>query len=123
MAIRAWSSTAIYTKGMEVTENGVTYVANWWTEDNNPATNNGVIGTGEPWTIVAALPPASAPTTPSGVAASGTTSSATTLAPPPSGQYFSPYIDMGLTADSDLPSLVAGAGLKDVTLAFVQSSG
>ncbi|MBS0519092.1 MAG: fibronectin type III domain-containing protein [Proteobacteria bacterium] len=48
----AWSSTAVYTAGNEVTENGVTYIANWWTQGTDPATNNGATGTGQPWTIV-----------------------------------------------------------------------
>jgi chitodextrinase len=37
-----YSPTAIYTKGMTVEENGVLYVANWWTQGNDPAQNNGV---------------------------------------------------------------------------------
>jgi chitinase len=79
--IPAWSATAIYTAGMEAIEDGVLYVANWWTSGNNPASNNGVIGTGQPWTIVssnvktAEKPPAA----PTALAATATTSSSTTL--------------------------------------------
>jgi chitodextrinase len=80
----AWSSVAIYTAGMTVTQNGVTYVANWWTDGNDPASNNGVIGTGQPWTIVTTTtvtPPAVAkvvPTAPTALRlASDTTSTAT----------------------------------------------
>ena len=46
----AWSSTAVYTAGMTASESGITYVANWWTQGNNPATNSGGAGSGQPWT-------------------------------------------------------------------------
>src|SRR5262245_21165946 len=42
-----------YTAGMTVTENGVIYKANWWTQGADPAHNNGGLGTGQPWTILA----------------------------------------------------------------------
>jgi chitodextrinase len=45
-----WSASAIYTAGMTVTENGITYKANWWTQGNDPAQHNAVYG--EPWTAV-----------------------------------------------------------------------
>jgi chitinase len=74
-----YSSTAIYTKGMTVEENGVLYVANWWTQGNDPAHNNGVFGTGEPWTIVASASGTPVPSTPTQLAITLTTSSAVTL--------------------------------------------
>ena len=46
----AWSSTAVYTAGNQASENGTNYTANWWTQGNNPATNNGGTGSGQPWT-------------------------------------------------------------------------
>ena len=46
----AWSSTAVYTAGMQASESGINYTANWWTQGNNPATNNGGPGSGQPWT-------------------------------------------------------------------------
>jgi hypothetical protein len=46
----AWSSTAVYTAGNQASENGINYTANWWTQGNNPATNNGGSGSGQPWT-------------------------------------------------------------------------
>jgi chitinase len=45
-----WSSTQVYTAGMTASENGIDYIANWWTQGQNPATNNGPAGSGEPWT-------------------------------------------------------------------------
>ncbi|HTJ72580.1 MAG TPA: carbohydrate-binding protein [Actinospica sp.] len=46
----AWSSSAVYTAGMQASENGINYTANWWTQGNDPATNNGGSGSGQPWT-------------------------------------------------------------------------
>jgi chitinase len=48
----AWSATAIYTTGQEASKGGTIYQANWWTEGNDPSKNNGVIGSGQPWTVV-----------------------------------------------------------------------
>lgn len=45
-----WSATQIYTAGMTASEGGIDYVANYWTENQNPVTNNGGAGSGEPWT-------------------------------------------------------------------------
>jgi chitinase len=76
----SWSASNIYTAGMTVTENGVTYNANWWTQGSDPALNNGGVGTGKPWTVVATADPSHAPpSVPTGLAATDTSSSATTL--------------------------------------------
>jgi chitodextrinase len=65
---------------MTVMENGVTYKANWWTQGTDPAHHNGVVGTGEPWTIVGAADAThDVPTVPTGLAAAATSSTATTL--------------------------------------------
>ncbi|MGA3129175.1 MAG: choice-of-anchor D domain-containing protein [Terracidiphilus sp.] len=45
----AWSSTQVYTAGMTASENGIDYIADYWTEGQNPATNNGPASSGEPW--------------------------------------------------------------------------
>jgi hypothetical protein len=34
---------------MKASENGIEYLADYWTEGQNPATNNGGAGSGEPW--------------------------------------------------------------------------
>ena len=59
-------------------------------EGNNPATNNGGSGSGEPWTATGACSScSSAPAVPTGLAASGTTQSSTNLSwtavTPPAG--------------------------------------
>lgn len=76
----AWSSTAVYTQGMTASVNGENYVANFWTQNQNPVTNNGGAGSGQPWTATGACSTcSSAPAIPTGLAASGTTSSSTNL--------------------------------------------
>ncbi|GAA5042709.1 hypothetical protein GCM10011506_45470 [Marivirga lumbricoides] len=35
--VPAWSATGVYTKGMQVSYNGNTYEAKWWTQGENPA--------------------------------------------------------------------------------------
>ncbi len=75
-----WSSTAVYTAGMTASLNGENYVANFWTQGNNPSTNNGGSGSGEPWTATGACSSCTAkPAVPTGLAASGTTQSGTNL--------------------------------------------
>jgi len=49
-----WSSSTSYTGGQTVSYQNENYKANWWTENNNPSTNNGGAGTGMPWTKVSA---------------------------------------------------------------------
>jgi len=44
-----WSSSTAYTGGAMVSYNGYVYKANWWTQGNNPASNNGGPGSGEEW--------------------------------------------------------------------------
>ncbi|MGD0939621.1 MAG: fibronectin type III domain-containing protein [Terracidiphilus sp.] len=78
----AWSSTAIYTAGQKASLNSVNYTANWWTQGNNPSTNSGPAGSGEPWTSNGACASTSCTTVsaaPVGLAATGTTSTATQL--------------------------------------------
>jgi len=46
----AWNPATAYTGGAKVSRFNVNYTANWWTQNNDPATNNGGPGTGQPWT-------------------------------------------------------------------------
>jgi chitinase len=45
----AWSSSAAYNGGAQVSYGGVNYTAAYWTQGNNPSTNNGAAGSGQPW--------------------------------------------------------------------------
>ncbi|NII09437.1 carbohydrate-binding protein [Oleiagrimonas sp. C23AA] len=46
----AWSAGTVYTAGDTASENGINYLANWWTRGDDPATHNGGSGSGQPWT-------------------------------------------------------------------------
>jgi chitinase len=63
-----WVSTIAYVAGDTAIRNGVSYKANWWTQNNDPATNNGGAGSGQPWTQIASCSgtptPAPPPPTP-----------------------------------------------------------
>ncbi len=65
-----WVSTIAYVAGDTAIRNGVSYKANWWTQNNDPATNNGGPGTGQPWTKITSCsgtptpPPPPTPTPP-----------------------------------------------------------
>ena len=63
----AWVSTIAYVGGDTAIRNGVSYKANWWTQGQDPATNNGGSGTGQPWTTItgcSATPPPPTPAPP-----------------------------------------------------------
>lgn len=50
----AWSSGETYVGGDTASKDGTQYRANWWTRGDDPVTNNGVTGTGQPWTSIGA---------------------------------------------------------------------
>ena len=50
--VSTWSSSSAYVAGNTVSYQGVIYKANWWTQNNNPASSNGGAGSGQPWTKV-----------------------------------------------------------------------
>src|ERR1700754_2613045 len=89
----AWSAGTVYTGGNTASENGVNYIANWWTQGNEPATNNGGSGSGQPWTSQGACtgggttPPPDDPPPPNNP-------------PPAAGDLlFSPYKDITINLD------------------------
>jgi chitinase len=125
----AWSSSTVYTGGEQASENGINYTANWWTQGNDPATNNGGPGSGEPWT-------SDGPCTGGGGGGGGGGGTGGV-----SGLLFSPYKDVTINMNwntyqmqsavegSDLP--VVGSGslvsqyipkLPAITLAFATGS-
>src|SRR6185503_12405721 len=70
-----WVSTSVYTAGMKASLNGINYTANFWTQGQNPSTNNGGPGSGAPWTIIGTCSACTTvPSVPTGLQASGTTS-------------------------------------------------
>ncbi|HEV7814856.1 MAG TPA: RICIN domain-containing protein [Janthinobacterium sp.] len=82
----AWDATTAYNGGAVVSYAGINYVANWWTQGNNPSTSNGATGSGQPWSVVAACDTGSTtpppPTPPAGI----TSGSVYTLVNPASGK-------------------------------------
>lgn len=75
-----WNSTTVYTAGMTASLNGVNYQANFWTQGQNPSTNNGGAGSGQPWTIIGTCSACTTvPSVPTALQASGTTSNSTNL--------------------------------------------
>src|SRR5580700_9936127 len=128
----AWSSTAVYTAGNQASENGINYTANWWTQGNDPATNNGGSGSGEPWTSDGSCTGGSGGGGGGGGSGGGGSGTGSV-----SGLLFSPYKDVTINMNwntyqmqsavegSDLP--VVGSGslvstyvpkLPAITLAF-----
>jgi len=75
-----WNSTSVYTAGNTASLNGTNYQANFWTQGQNPSTNNGGPGSGAPWTIIGTCSACTTvPSVPTGLQASGTTSNSTNL--------------------------------------------
>lgn len=75
-----WNATSVYTGGMTASLNGVNYQANFWTQGQNPSTNNGGPGSGAPWTNIGTCSACTTvPSVPTGLQASGTTSNSTNL--------------------------------------------
>src|SRR3984957_6472522 len=92
----AWSSSTVYTAGDQASENGTNYTANWWTQGNDPATNNGGSGSGQPWTSDGSCNGGSGPSpspspSPSSSSSSGSGTGTTGSV---SGALFSPYKDV-----------------------------
>jgi chitinase len=127
----AWSSTAVYTAGDQASEDGVNYTANWWTQGNDPATNNGGSGSGEPWTSDGSCTGGSGSGGGSGGGGGGSGTGSV------SGLLFSPYKDVTINMNwntyqmqsavegTDLPVVGSGSlvseyipDLPAITLAF-----
>jgi chitinase len=109
----AWSSTAVYTAGMQASENGINYTANWWTQGNDPATNNGGPGSGQPWTSNGACAGGSGGS-PSPSPSPSPTSTGTGSA---SGLLFSPYKDVTINMNwntDQMQSAVEGTAIPVV---------
>ncbi len=95
---QAWSSSVAYTAGAVVVDQGKTYTANWWTQGNEPVTNNGGSGSGQPWTLssgCSASPPSPTPPPPSPTPPSPPPApTPPSPAPAPGAVAFSPYKDI-----------------------------
>jgi hypothetical protein len=81
----AWNAATVYTGGNVASENGTNYVANWWTQGDDPASHSGGAGTGQPWTSQGAC----GGTDPGDPGDPGNPGN-----PPATGFLFSPYKDV-----------------------------
>ena len=110
-----WVASQIYTAGNKASLNGINYTANFWTQNQSPATNNGGPGSGQPWTSNGSCVPPTPTPTPK------PTPTPTPL--PPGARIFAPYIDMSLTADEQIETIQQQSGLQAFTLAFIVATG
>lgn len=92
----AWVSTQVYTGGQEASENGINYLANWWTQGNDPATNSGPTGSAEPWTSQGSCTGSTGGSSGGGGTTGGGSGGGTPASPPGTGAslLFSPYKDV-----------------------------
>ncbi|MGA2434293.1 MAG: carbohydrate-binding protein [Bryobacteraceae bacterium] len=100
----AWVSTTAYNGGATVSYNGVNYTAAYWTQGNEPDTNNGPSGSGEPWISNGSC---------SGGGGGGSTPTATKT----------PTATNGCTATAITPYLQVGSGSWQQTTSATVSSG
>ena len=102
----AWSSSTVYTAGQQVSENGIDYTANFWTEGNDPATNNGGSGSGQPWTSNGACTGGSSGGGGGGGGGGGTGGGTGSV----SGLLFSPYKDVTINMNWNTYQMQSAAG-------------
>ena len=102
----AWSSTTAYTAGQQASENGINYTANWWTQGNDPATNNGGSGSGQPWTSNGACTGGTGGTTGGGTTGGGTGGGTGGV----SGLLLSPYKDVTVNMNWNTYQMQSAAG-------------
>ena len=135
----AWNASTAYTAGAVVVDQGKTYTANWWTQGNEPVTNSGGAGSGQPWTLSSGCsttptpPSPPAPTPPAPPAPTPPSPPpAPTPAPAPAGSvFYGPYKDITVSMNWNtnvISTAVTGtlspvlsvkpAKLKEITWAF-----
>lgn len=82
--VAVWDASKSYaTAGMLVVRNGKEYKNNWWT-NVDPETNNGVSGSGQPWTFITSCGVAPTPTPTPTVTPTATPTPTPTIIPVPS---------------------------------------
>ena len=146
----AWSASAVYTAGAVVVDQGKTYKANWWTQGNEPVTNSGGAGSGQPWTLSTGCsstptppppvpvppPPTPTPPPPTPTPPPPAPTPPTPPAPAPSGSVtYGPYKDITVSMNWNtnvMSTAVTGkaapvlsvtpAKLKEITWAFATGS-
>jgi chitodextrinase len=122
-----WSASQVYTGGMTASENGVDYIANWWTQGQDPAAHSGPAGSGQPWTSRGACSFTVAATDSAGTSPQASPVSVTTGTGAGggdnAGNLFAPYIDMSLMVGQQLLAIQQQSGIRVFTLAFIVDNG
>ena len=129
----AWSAATAYNGGAVASENSINYVANWWTQGNDPATNSGATGSGEPWTSQGACSGSSSSgggTSGGGSSGGGTSGGggSSPANPPGTGAklLFSPYkdvtINMNWNTDTMQTAVATGSSIPVVGTGSLYSS-
>jgi predicted chitinase/chitodextrinase len=107
----AWVSTTAYSGGAQVSRSGRNYQANYWTQGNDPATNSGPVGTGQPWIPMSFCGAGNATSTPGGTGFASIVSNAQFDQMFPSRNSF--YTYQGLVTAANFYSAFAGTGTTD----------
>ena len=117
----AWSASVAYTAGAVVVDQGKTYKANWWTQGNEPVSNNGGSGSGQPWTIstgcsTSPAPPAPTPPAPTPPAPTPPTGGGLNGGVVPGKNFnLAPFLLQLPTGSADNTDTVSGSGLATFT--------
>jgi hypothetical protein len=127
----AWNASTAYTAGAVVVDQGKTYTANWWTQGNEPVTNNGGAGSGQPWTLSSGCSTTPPPPTPTPPPPTPTPPPPTPTPPPAGSVFYGPYKDITVSMNWNtnvISTAVTGtlspvlsvkpAKLKEITWAF-----
>ncbi len=107
----AWVSTTAYSGGAQVSRNGRNYQANYWTQGNDPETNSGPVGTGQPWIPMSFCGGSNATATPGGTGFASIVSNAQFDQMFPSRNAF--YTYAGLVTAANFYPAFAGTGTLD----------
>jgi predicted chitinase len=107
----AWVSTTAYSGGAQVSRSGRNYQAAYWTQNNDPATNSGPAGTGQPWIPMAFCGGSNATSTPGGTGFASIVSNAQFDQMFPSRNAF--YTYQGLVTAANFYPAFAGTGTTD----------
>jgi predicted chitinase/chitodextrinase len=107
----AWVSSTAYTTGQQVSRSGRNYQANYWTQNNDPATNSGPVGSGQPWIPMAFCGAGNATATPGGTGFAAIVSNAQFDQMFPSRNAF--YTYQGLVTAAAFYPAFAGTGSLD----------
>lgn len=116
----AWVSSTAYLGGSQVSRNGQNYQAAFWTQGQDPATNSGPPGSGQPWNPMGACgssPTATRTNTPGGPTPTRTATSGPGVFP---SRVFAPYADISFTS---VQASLQPTGHKYYALSFVLGRG